>query len=333
MARPTASEGLAALPLLDGASPAEIDSLAACMHPGQAEPGEVLGREGEPGEVFWLLLDGRVGVTIRTPSGAGRRVAEAGPGSILGELALLRRQPRSATVTALTACRYLCGQADALERLLVIDPVRRRMRRLASSRLAQDARPVRSRLRDGSDILLRPLLHSDRDALNSALHSLSRESIRRRFFSAGTPSETLVDYLIDIDYVDHFAWVALDAESHDGVGVARFIRQPGTSSAEMAFTTVDPVQGRGIGTLLFGAIGVAAHEAGLTELVAYVMEDNSPMRAVFAKAGGHTRYDDPGLVHVTVDPVRAAGLLEPATEQALATSVHDVVTAASLALA
>ncbi len=77
---------------------------------------------------------------------------------------------------------------------------------------------------------------------------------------------------------------------------------------------------------------VAAREAGLSQLVAYVMEDNSAMRAVFAKAGGHTTYDDPGLVRVAVEPARAAALLDPAIDQDIASAVHDVVTAASLAL-
>lgn len=331
MAGSTSPDELAGLPLLEGAGRDQLESLITCMHPGQAPPGEVLGREGESGDVFWLLLEGVVAVTASGRSGV-RHLADAGPGSIIGELALLLRRPRSATVTATTACRYLCGGADAMEVLLSIDPVRQRIGRLVSTRLAEDARPVHTRLRDGTDLLLRPLLHSDREALDSALHNLSRESIRRRFFSAGAPSSRLVDYLIDIDYVDHFAWVALDPLTQEGLGVARYIRQPGTRSAEAAFTTIDRMQGRGIGTFLLGALAVAAREAGLEALVAYVMEDNSAMRAVFAKAGGQSRYDEPGLLRVTVDPSRAAGLLDPATGRAIASTVHDVVTAASLAL-
>ena len=322
---------LAALPLLAGASAEQVDRLAACMRPGVAAPGEVLGREGEPGEVFWLLIEGCLSVTAGTPSGE-RVLAEAGPGSIIGELALLRRGPRTATVTAREHCRYLCGRGDAMERLLEIDAVRLRLRRLASSRLAQDVQPVTAALRDGTKVLLRPLLPSDRAALDSALHALSSESVRRRFFSAGTPSQRLVDYLVDIDYVDHFAWVALDAATGEGVAVARYVRERGTPTAEMAFTTVDRFQRHGVGTFLLGALGVAAREAGVSQLVAYVMEDNTAMRAVFAKAGGHTAYDDPGLVQVTVEPARAAELLDPATAGAIATAVHDVVTAASLAL-
>lgn len=323
---------LALLPLLDGAEEQPVAALTDRMRPGRAQPGEVLGREGEPGDVFWLLLEGRVSVTTRGAFGP-HVLAEAGPGSILGELALLRGGPRTATVTALDPCRYLCGGADAMVSLLAIDVVRARLRRLASSRLAQDARPVTATMRDGTSVQLRPLLPSDRPALDSAVSHLSRQSIRQRFFTAGTPSTRLLDYLVAIDYVDHFAWVGLDGSTQDGVGVGRYIRSPGATSAEMAFTTVDHMQGRGIGTLLLGAVGVAAREAGVDELVAYVMEENSAMRAVFAKADARVRFHEPGVVHVTVDPGRAAGLLDPATAVALAAAVHDVVTAASVALA
>jgi CRP-like cAMP-binding protein len=322
---------LAALPLLDGAPDDQIDALAACMTPATARPGEVLGREGEPGQVFWLLLEGRVEVTTRVSSGP-RLLARAGPGAILGELALLRGQPRTASVTATETCRFLSGGHEALERLLRMDVVRGRVRRLVSSRLAQDARPVPVALPHGGAVLLRPLLPSDRHAVDSALHGLSGQSIRRRFFTPGAPSTELVDYLVDIDYVDHFAWAALDAADHAGVAVARYVRPPGGERAEMAFTAVDRFQGRGIGTILLGALGVAAREAGLAELVAHVMEDNRAMRAVFAKAGAETSYDEPGLVLVTVDPTRAAAILDPATGAALAGAVHDIVTAASLAL-
>lgn len=331
MAGPVGPDELAALPLLAGARPDRLQALAAVMTAGEAEPGDVLGREGEPGDVFWLLLDGRLAVTVGTRHGT-HLLAEAGPGSIVGELALLRRLPRTATVTALEPCRYASGGTEAMERLLEIEPVRDRIRRLVSSRLAEDVRPVPARLSGGESVLLRPLLPSDRGALDAALQGLSSQTIRRRFFTALAPSDTLVDYLVDVDYHDHFAWVVLDGAGQQGVAVARYIRRPGTGAAEMAFTAIDRFQGRGVGTFLLGALGVAAREAGLDELFAYVLEDNSAMRAVLAKAGGRTSYDEPGLLLVTVDPLRAAALLDAATAAAIASSVHDVVTAASLAL-
>jgi RimJ/RimL family protein N-acetyltransferase len=169
--------------------------------------------------------------------------------------------------------------------------------------------------------------------VDEALHRLSRQSIRRRFFSEATPSEHLVDYLVHIDYVDHFAWVAIEETSWEGLAVGRYIRGHGEHRAEMAFTTTEKWQGRGAGTQLLRALGAAALEAGVGELFAYVLEENAAIRAVFRKAGGRSRYDEPGVLYVSVESERAAALLDRATRQAIAASVHDVVTAASLALA
>lgn len=318
---------LVASPLLSGASEPDLEAVAALMRPGSAGPSEVLGREGEPGDTFWLVTEGRVAVTL-----GGRHLAEAGPGSILGELALLRRRPRTATVTAVEDCRFLQGGLGALERMLDIEVVRARLRRLASSRLAQDLRPVRVELPDGTPIVMRPLLPSDRPALDRAVQNMSRDSIRRRFFSAASPSAALLDYLLDIDYVDHFAWIVFNPENLEGMGTVRYVRAPGDPEAEIAFATIDRYQGHGLATFLLGAVGATAVEAGVTRLVAHTMEDNIPMRRVFAKAGGRSSFDEPGVVLVTVDPQRAAELLDEATRRLIAEAVRDVVTAASLAL-
>lgn len=58
--------------------------------------------EGTIGEGFYLLLEGQVTVRRR-----GRKIATLGPGSYFGELSLLDRLPRSATVTADTDARLL----------------------------------------------------------------------------------------------------------------------------------------------------------------------------------------------------------------------------------
>ena len=301
------------------------------MEPGTAEPGDVLGRQGDRGDTFWLILDGSVEVTMELSEG-NRPLAHAGPGSILGELALLRRQPRSATISATTRCRFAIGREAALARILELDGVRRQVQRLASTRLAEDLDPVKASLADGSGILVRPLLPEDRDAFDRAVRRLSHDSIRRRFFSVSEPSPHLIDYLINIDYVDHFAWVVLDAATGRGMATARYVRGTDRLEAEMAFTVADAYQGRGLGTFMLGALGVAASEAGLERLIAYVMEENRPMRAVFAKARARSRFDDPGILLVTVDPAQAAALLPEELRGQLAGAVHDVVTAATLAL-
>ena len=53
--------------------------------------------EGERGREFFVIVDGEVEVRRK-----GRKVATLGPGSFVGEMALLSKIPRTATVTALT---------------------------------------------------------------------------------------------------------------------------------------------------------------------------------------------------------------------------------------
>jgi RimJ/RimL family protein N-acetyltransferase len=225
------------------------------------------------------------------------------------------------------------GDEAVLERLLEIPLIRERVRRLVSARLAHDLKPLRHILPDGSAVLVRPLLPEDRDAYDDAVHRLSPESRRKRFFSAAGPSRALIEFLVDLDYVNHFAWMAFSAaRPQTGLAVARFVREPGTAEGEVAFGTVDSYQGRGIGTFLLGAIGVAAYEAGLERLVAYVLEDNAAMRKVLAKADPVTTFSEPGVVHMDIDPLAAASLLDPVERQQLAGAVHDIVTAAALAL-
>src|SRR5947207_5929492 len=111
---------------------------------------------------------------------------------------------------------------------------------------------MRFTLRDGSPVVVRPILPEDRDRLVEGFARLSDESRYRRF---GTPVRRLTDeqlrYLTEIDYETHMAWIALDPATpgEPGLGVARYVRLPGEPEvAEAAVTVVDSHQGLGLGT-------------------------------------------------------------------------------------
>jgi len=84
-----------------------VERLVAGMTPVSAARGEVLVREGEPGDTFVILASGQAEVTVD-----GRQLDQLGPGAGFGEVALLRRSPRTATVTALSDLTGYAVDAD-----------------------------------------------------------------------------------------------------------------------------------------------------------------------------------------------------------------------------
>jgi MFS family permease len=74
-----------------------LERLVEGMEPVSFAEGEIVMRQGEPGDHYLLIAGGEVDVT-----GGGRRLRTCGPGDGVGEIALLRQVPRTATVTART---------------------------------------------------------------------------------------------------------------------------------------------------------------------------------------------------------------------------------------
>lgn len=75
---------------------------------------ECLVRQGDGGRSMFVIARGRAEVTIRQPDGVELRVAELGPGEVVGHMALLTGQPRTATVRALSALTAYELDAEAL---------------------------------------------------------------------------------------------------------------------------------------------------------------------------------------------------------------------------
>ena len=93
---------LRGLPLFELCSKRDLRRIAALADEREIAAGTELIREGEPGSEFYVVVDGEVDVRRR-----GRRVARLGAGSYVGEIALLSRSPRTATVVATTPLRVL----------------------------------------------------------------------------------------------------------------------------------------------------------------------------------------------------------------------------------
>jgi CRP/FNR family transcriptional regulator len=94
------SELLDGVPLFSGLTRQEREAITGSMKGRSLEPGETIAVEGEQGVGFFVIESGTARVTV---GGEDRRTL--GPGDYFGEIALISKAPRSATVTAETPVR------------------------------------------------------------------------------------------------------------------------------------------------------------------------------------------------------------------------------------
>ena len=101
------------VPLFSGFSEAELRGVADLSTIVELPAGSVVTRVGEPGDSFFVIIDGTA--AVRTlPETTG----ELRPGDFFGEMSLLDREPRSATITAATDLRLLVVDRAHFWRLL-----------------------------------------------------------------------------------------------------------------------------------------------------------------------------------------------------------------------
>jgi CRP-like cAMP-binding protein len=100
----------------------EIDRVASLTTTIRVRAGRVLTRVGEVGQEFFVIVDGIVGVE-QGPPDAARPVALLGPGDFFGEISLLERVPRTASVTALTPTTVMVSSVGEFRSLLGIEAV------------------------------------------------------------------------------------------------------------------------------------------------------------------------------------------------------------------
>lgn len=116
-----------AVPLLRGLPPAELDALRRAAPVLCWEDRAVLCHEGDPGETCFLLIHGQVDV-LRQLRGRARRLATLPAGALVGQLALVDRAPRSATVRARGRVVAMEMSRAAFERrLAAADPLALRL--------------------------------------------------------------------------------------------------------------------------------------------------------------------------------------------------------------
>ena len=108
---------LAQVPLFAGLSPRELATIASGAEEHTASPGEVLTREGDDGDEFFVIASGSVRITS-----GGRELRRLGPGDYLGEIALIFGGSRTATATVEESARLFVVGKDSFMAMLHDQP-------------------------------------------------------------------------------------------------------------------------------------------------------------------------------------------------------------------
>lgn len=181
-------------------------------------------------------------------------------------------------------------------------------------------------LADGARVRIRQGHSSDRELLLRGFERLGPESRYRRFLASMPElSEETVRYLTEIDHHDHEAIIALDEETGEGIGVARYVRDlERPEAAELAVTVIDDWQGRGLGTLLVEVLSARARQEGITTFTAFMLATNDEMRDMLSRLGPlRIREQEPGTVEIEM-PIPATGLA-PALKKLLQIAAREDV--------
>jgi len=150
------------------------------------------------------------------------------------------------------------------------------------------------RIKDGTQILMRPIKPADEDLLKELFYNLSNETIYKRFMGVKRylPRQQLHE-LANVDYSKNMAIVAvLEREGREElVGVGRYGLDENTNSAEVAFVVQDDWQRRGVGSRLMEYLTLIAKRRGLYGFTADVLPENRAMLNLFEKMSDELEYN------------------------------------------
>lgn len=105
------------VPLFSGVAPAKLKLLAFTSDRVTYAPGQIIVRQGEVGDAAYVVLSGQAEVLVDSDNGQ-IKVADLQPNAIVGEIAILSNQTRTATVRATTSVETLRIRKDHFLRML-----------------------------------------------------------------------------------------------------------------------------------------------------------------------------------------------------------------------
>lgn len=108
--------------LFEPLGPADRDAVVARMRPVQFSAGQLIFSRGDPGREIYLMLEGRVRLSVLSGEGRELTLAHATPGTIFGQIAALDGGERTADATAIDAVKALILPQAQLNALIESNP-------------------------------------------------------------------------------------------------------------------------------------------------------------------------------------------------------------------
>ncbi|WP_070966378.1 bifunctional acetate--CoA ligase family protein/GNAT family N-acetyltransferase [Vibrio sonorensis] len=162
----------------------------------------------------------------------------------------------------------------------------------AQSRLAIRPYPVEYEesvtLRDGEQVVLRPILPEDEPIHAEFIQNVSKEDLYKRFFSdVGELNHEALANLTQIDYDREMAFVAVKkhAEAEQIIGVSRALINPENTDAEFAILIRSDLKGNGLGKILMGKIIDYCRQKETLQMSGMTMPTNRGMLTLAQKLG------------------------------------------------
>lgn len=160
--------------------------------------------------------------------------------------------------------------------------------------------PLHLQLRDGTPIIARALVPSDRDSLAEAYRRLSGEARYHRFWThtGEMIGEAMLDRILSQDAMRHVTWTVLDPmRDFPPLGGASWWRSSNKPhEAEISSIVLDDDQRRGVGTLLLALMWLTAFKAGVRELVGYCLAENRKAAGWMRDCGAEGEWDGYKLI-------------------------------------
>jgi acetyltransferase len=163
----------------------------------------------------------------------------------------------------------------------------------------------RWKMKDGRDILIRPIRPEDEPQMIRFHQTLSPESVYLRYFHMENLSSRVAhDRLVQKCFIDYDREMALIAEAVDAgthqseiLGVGRLARQRDSQEGEVAVLIADRCQNLGLGTELLRRLIELARAEGYAVIVAHILPENMNMRKLAERFGFEVQpHEDPSQV-------------------------------------